>query len=296
MAGTKPLIGIIGGSGLGEALMRKTKGTELDMETPFGKPSAPIITTEINSIGVAFLARHGRGHMLNPSSVPYCANIYALKMLGVTHIIASGACGSLVEEIAPRDLVIVDQVIDKTYKRVNSFFEGHMAVHVDFAYPFCGKMRELLLKASSQVDTNIHDGGTYVCMEGPQFSSRAESLMHRQWGGHLIGMTCMPEAKLAREAEMCYGLVGLPTDYDCWKSHQGDTNKHALMTEIIGNLNAATDNALKLIEAALAQAGDLLESECEHHKALELAIWSDKNTITDPTWNKLKLLIEKYII
>jgi len=296
MAGTKQLIGIIGGSGLGEALLRKGKGTELDLETPFGKPSAPIVTTEINSIGVAFLARHGRGHILSPSSVPYCANIYALKMLGVTHIIASGACGSLVEEIAPGELVIVDQVIDKTYKRVNSFFEGHLAVHVDFAYPFCGQLRELLLKASAQVDTKVHDGGTYVCMEGPQFSSRAESLMHRQWGGHLIGMTCMPEAKLAREAEMCYGLIGLPTDYDCWKIHQGDTNKHALMKEIIVNLNAATENALKLIEAALAGAGELLDSECEHQRAMELAIWSDKNTITDPTWNKLKLLIEKYII
>ena len=288
-------IGIIGGSGLGDALAQQTAGTEQQIDTPFGAPSGPILTTEIDSIPIAFLSRHGAGHMLNPSVVPYRANIYALKKLGVTHIIASGACGSLVEEIAPRELVIADQVIDRTFKRANSFFDGYLAVHVDFAYPFCQSMRQLLLDAAGSIDVKVHNSGTYVCMEGPQFSTRAESLLHRDWGGHLIGMTCMPEAKLAREAEMCYALVALPTDYDCWKPHQGDTDKHSLMSEIIENLNVATENAIKLIKAAVSQAGPLLEATCEHHKSLELGIWSDKNNITDPIWDKLNLLIEKHV-
>jgi 5'-methylthioadenosine phosphorylase len=291
----QPRIGIIGGTGLGQALAQTTKGSEHDLDTPFGKPSAPIITTELNSIPVAFLARHGHGHLLNPSTVPYRANIYALKQLGVTHIIASGACGSLQEDIAPAHLVIPDQVIDKTFKRPNSFFDGHLAVHVDFAYPFCDKLRQLLLSVADQFNTPVHPAGTYVCMEGPQFSTRAESLLHRTWGAHLIGMTCMPEAKLAREAEICYALVALATDYDCWKSHPGDSDKHALMNEIIAHVHAATENAIKLITAALAKAAPLLTSTCEHHNALELGIWSDRTAIPESSKQILKSLIEKYI-
>ncbi|MCF7958897.1 MAG: S-methyl-5'-thioadenosine phosphorylase [Phycisphaerae bacterium] len=288
-------IGIIGGSGLGQALTASTQGKSHDIDTPFGKPSAPIITTEIDSIPIAFLPRHGHGHMLCPSVVPYAANIYALKQLGVTHIIASGASGSLVEEMAPRDLVVPDQVIDKTFKRQNSFFDGDLAVHVDFAYPFCEQVRQLLIDAADSVDTKLHTAGTYVCMEGPQFSTRAESLLHKSWGAHLIGMTCMPEAKLAREAEICYALLALPTDYDCWRPHPGDKDKHALMAEIIGNLTAATENAVTLIKAAIANAAPLLNATCEHHQALEMGIFSDKSKITDPSYDKLKLLIGKYL-
>ena len=295
MSSSQRRIGIIGGSGLGQALAEQTAGEEYDIDTPFGRPSGTIITSETDSVPIAFLARHGPGHMLNPSSVPYRANIYALKQLGVTHIIASGACGSLVDGIAPRDLVIPDQIIDKTFKRDNSFFDDMLAVHVDFAYPFCQQLRQLLLSVADTVDTKVHSSGTYVCMEGPQFSSRAESLLHRSWGAHLIGMTCMPEAKLAREAEMCYALVALPTDYDCWKEHDGDKDKHALMNEIIENLNAATENAVILIKAAVKKAAPLLENHCEHQNALELGIWSDREKITDPVWEKLSLLIEKYI-
>ncbi len=287
-------IGIIGGSGLGQALTSQASGEEHYFDTPFGRPAAPIITSELEGIPVAFLARHGRGHMFNPSQVPYRANIYALKELGVTHVIASGACGSLVEEVRPRELVITDQVIDKTWKRDNTFFDD-LAVHVDFAYPFCQQLRQVLLRVVDKVDTKVHDKGTYVCMEGPQFSTRAESLMHQQWGGHVIGMTCMPEAKLAREAEMCYALVALPTDYDCWKEHQGDVDKHLLIKEIIDNLNAATENAITLIKAAIVEAGRLLECDCEHHHALEMGIWSDRDQITDPVWDKLNLLIKKYV-
>jgi len=292
---TTSRIGIIGGSGLGQALTQQTDGIEEYFKTPFGYPSGPIIVSEIDSVPIAFLARHGKGHLLNPSSIPYRANIYALKELGVSHIIASGACGSLAEHIAPGDLVVADQVIDKTFKRENSFFGGDLAVHVDFAYPFCNSLRRLLLSAADSTATKVHDGGTYICMEGPQFSTRAESLLHQQWGGHLIGMTCMPEAKLAREAEICYGLLALPTDYDCWKPHDGDQDKHSLMTQIIGNLNVATENAITLIKTAVGQARPLLDASCEHHQALELGIWTDKNEITDPIWNKLNLLIKKYV-
>ncbi len=288
-------IGIIGGSGLGQALSQQTEGEQHDLDTPFGAPSGLITTTEMDGVPIAFLARHGEGHMLNPSSVPYRANIHALKQLGVTHIIASGATGSLVEEVEPKHLMIPDQVIDKTFKRPNSFFDGELAVHVDFAYPFTEELRQLLISCSDDVNTTLHTSGTYVCMEGPQFSTRAESLLHRQWGGHLIGMTAMPEAKLAREAEICYALVCLPTDYDCWRPHEGQVDKHALMTEIIHNLEEATNNAIHLITAAVKKAGPFLEKENEHHKALELGIWSDKSKITDPTFHKLQLLIEKYI-
>jgi len=289
-------IGIIGGSGLGQALASQTKGKSHDINTPFGKPSAPIITTELEGVPIAFLARHGEGHMLNPSAVPYRANIYALKMMGVTHIIASGATGSLVEEMAPKHLVVIDQVIDKTFKRQSSFFD-ELAVHVDFAYPFCESMRALLINAGKDIDTTLHSSGTYVCMEGPQFSTRGESLLHKSWGAHLIGMTCMPEAKLAREAEIPYALLALPTDYDCWRPHEGSIDKHSLMTEIIGNLNAATDNAINLITKAVKNAGemDLLNTPNEHHQALEMGIWSDKSKITPAQKEKLGIIISKYL-
>ncbi|MBN2211470.1 MAG: S-methyl-5'-thioadenosine phosphorylase [Sedimentisphaerales bacterium] len=301
MAQAKGRIGLIGGSGLGAALAAQTKGKEHFADTPFGKPSGPIVTTELDGVPIAFISRHGPGHLLNPSAIPYRANIYALKQLGVTHIIASAATGALVEDIAPRDLVICDQVIDRTYKRDKTFFDAGLVAHVDFAYPFCEQLRAHLLSTAKKLFTGgasdrptVHRAGTYVCMEGPQFSTRAESLLHRQMGGHLIGMTCMPEAKLAREAEMCYALVALPTDYDCWREHNGDVDKHSLMAEIIANLNAATENAITLIRSAVATAGELLAKSCEHHKALELAIWSDKSRVAPEVRKKLDLLVGKY--
>ncbi len=295
MSSVKPRIGIIGGSGLGQAMTEQTSGEEHYLDTPFGKPSAPIITSEIDGVPIAFLSRHGRGHMYCPSVIPYKANIYALKMLGVTHIIASGAVGSLVEEMAPKHLVIPDQVIDKTFKRDNTFFDDGIVAHVDFAWPFCEKVRKLLISVSDQVDTTVHDSATYVCMEGPQFSTRAESLLHRSWGAHLIGMTSMPEARLAREAEMCYALLALPTDYDCWKEPEGDIDKNKLIAEIIDNLNEATNNAIAMIKAAVSKAGPLLDQACEHHSSLDLAIWSDKSKMPAKTREDLGLLIDKYM-
>jgi len=228
-------IGLIGGSGLGAALGTQTGGTAHDIETPFGPTSGPITETNWAGLTVFFLSRHGPGHTLNPTAVPFRANIFALKSLGVTHILASGAVGSLREEFKPRQLVIPDQVIDKTHKRSNTFFE-RAAVHAEFAEPFCPVLRRTILEAAKLMSPTpevapvggpeattppasptVHDGGCYVCMEGPAFSTRAESLMHRLWGGDLVGMTAMPEAKLAREAEIAYALVALVTDYDCWR-------------------------------------------------------------------------------
>ena len=193
------MIGIIGGTGLGESLGALGAGQSHTIDTPFGMPSGPVITTQIAGAPVALLSRHGEGHLLSPSSVPFRANIYALKSLGVTHILASAACGSLRETLAPRDLVLPDQVIDKTFCRPNSFFDG-IAAHVEMAIPFCPTLRHVLSDVGTGLPVKLHSRATYVCMEGPQFSTRAESEMHRAWGGDLIGMTLMPEAKLAREA------------------------------------------------------------------------------------------------
>ena len=228
-------IGIIGGSGLGDAICAEGAGKPLNVSTPFGNPSNVIIETDWQGVTVALLNRHGAGHLVNPSMVNYRANIYALKTIGCTHIIASGAVGSLREEIRPKDLVIPDQIIDKTYRRVPTFFDDGLVVHTEFASPFCPVLRKHLLGCADTIQTEVHDGGTYVCMEGPTFSTRAESEMHRAAGGDLIGMTVMPEAKLAREAEIAYALVALPSDYDCWRPHPADLDKHELLKEIIGN-------------------------------------------------------------
>lgn len=210
---TATLIGIIGGTGLGDALKeRLTNIEEKEVDTPFGKPSSPILIGDLGSKRVAFLARHGEGHPYGPSVVPYAANVFALKKVGVTALVASGAVGSLQAHIEPGHVVLVDQFIDKTFRRQSSFFDKMAAVHCEFAHPCCHRLREELKATAKKVENHTHEKGTYVCMEGPQFSTRAESLMHRQFGGDLIGMTAMPEAKLAREAQMCYALVALVSD------------------------------------------------------------------------------------
>ncbi len=315
-------IGLIGGSGLGEVVRSQTTGTPHRVETPFGPPSDAIIETSWDGLQVFFLPRHGPGHVFGPSQVPFRANIFALKKLGCTHLIASGAVGSLRDEFRPRDLVVADQVIDKTYRRDGTFFEK-AAVHAEFAEPFCPILRRILIESAefgtrrtpetakatgTARDTETaapqdgdgqpitpyitHDRGCYVCMEGPAFSSRAESLMHRLWGGDLIGMTAMPEAKLAREAEMGYALVALVTDYDCWRrpAHAGNAPAEAeadpavLLKEIIANLAAASDNAVRLIRRAVSQIATqaplreaLIKSPAL--QSLQLAIWSDKSRI-----------------
>lgn len=288
------MVGVIGGTGLGEALGSLGSGESCTVDTPFGKHSGPITVTEVGGVPVALLSRHGEGHLLHPSQVPYRANIYALKVLGVTHILASGAVGSLREEIAPRSLVIPDQVIDRTFRRPGTFYDD-LAVHVEFAAPFCGTLRKLLADAGAGVATKVHEGGTYVCMEGPQFSTRAESELHRSWGASLIGMTVMPEAKLAREAEICYALVALPTDYDCWRPHPAQVDQEKLIEEILSNVKAATSNALDLIRRAIGGIAVGAEKPCSCQSALALAIWSDKESISIETKNTLRPLLGKYL-
>lgn len=290
-------IGLIGGSGLGQALLAQTSGTRHEVQTPFGPPSDAIVETQWAGLPVLFLSRHGSGHTFGPSQVPFRANIFALKQLGCTHVIASGAVGSLRDEFA-RELVIPDQIIDKTSKRPNTFYE-QAAVHVEFAEPFCPVLRRMLIEQGTAQGTGlqVHDRGCYVCMEGPAFSTRAESLMHRLWGGDLIGMTAMPEAKLAREAEMAYALVALVTDYDCWKHKPGQAaDAAALLQEIIGNLEAATENAIRLIqrtvEAMAHRQEELLASPAL--QSLKLAIWSDKSRLAPEEVARLAPLWGRY--
>jgi len=290
---TEQLIGIIGGSGLGDALAKRIVDAELhDIDTPFGKPSAAILVGRFGKRNIAFLSRHGQGHKLPPSEVPFAANIFALKKLGVHTIISSGAVGSLVEQIAPGNLVIVDQFIDKTFRRTSSFFDGYGAVHCEMADPACGRLRKMLIDTAKGIDVTTHPKGTYVCMEGPQFSTRAESLMHKAWGGDLIGMTAMPEAKLAREAQICYAIIALASDYDCWKPHESGKDKQTLLKEIIGNLQAATNNCLELIEAILSSEHELSGENCHCRKSLDLAVWTDQGWIKADDKEKLKVLFE----
>lgn len=314
-------IGIIGGSGLGEAILRDNPGTPHHVSTPFGQPNSEIIQTQWQGVPIFLLSRHGPGHTINPSQINYRANLFALKQLGVTHVLASGAVGSLRQEIKPRDLVIPGQIIDKTTRRAGTFYE-QAAVHVEFADPFCSVLRQILIDAAaanqsttSTDQTNqpsaanayhVHDRGCYVCMEGPAFSTRAESQMHRLWGGDLIGMTAMPEAKLAREAELPYALIALVTDYDCWRSPtaakdqaqstQPEPDPQTLLQEILGNLHAASDHALQLLKHAVGLMADRSDEllMCPARQALKLAIWSDKSKIAPQEIQRLAPLWGRY--
>ncbi len=289
------MIGVIGGTGLGETLFGVSGGRVHNIDTPFGRTSNPIRVVKWHGSEVALLARHGDGHVCNPSAVPYRANIYALKSLGVTHIMASGAVGSLREHIHPRHLVVPDQVIDKTHGRPQTFFDEGLAVHVEFAEPFCPDLRALLLTAASQLETKVHSRGTYVCMEGPAFSTVAESHMHRAWGGDVIGMTALPEAKLAREAEMSYALVALVTDFDCWQPREGDRDRHAVLGEIIGHLKAATLNAMTLMRAAIEAYAIKPLPPSPIHTGLDLAVWTERAKITPAVAKHYDLLLRRYL-
>lgn len=285
-------IGIIGGSGLGEALGAFGEGQTHLPETPFGPPSAPIVTTEVEGVPVALLSRHGEGHLLNPSAVPYRANIFALKALGVTHVLSSGAVGSLQEAIAPRDLVVPDQVIDRTYRRVPTFFEE--AIHVELSEPFCPALRSVLLSAAKP-SVQVHDGGTYVCIEGPQLSTRAESVLHQRAGAHVVGMSAMPEVRLAREAELCFAVVNLVTDYDSWRARPGQDSASPQLSDIVANFKAATERALELIRAAIPGVARAAQQPCRCQQALSLAIWSDRARISAQTRQALRPLLGKYL-
>ncbi len=284
-------IGIIGGSGLGESLLESMSPSDVHVvnpDTPFGSPSSSIVLGTVQGVRVALLKRHGIGHRLNPSRIPYRANIFALKSIGCTHIIASGACGSLREEIHPGDLVVCDQAIDRTDGRARTFFD-HSAVHVDFSEPFCPVVREWLMLASENFEgQRVHPRGTYVCIEGPSFSTRAESAMHRQMGADLVGMTALPEARLAREAELPYALVALPTDDDCWRDRPAKSA--SLPEQIRVNLRRAVGATFNLINAALKDVTLLEQKTSPACSALELAVWSNHDLLDPDEVEQLELL------
>lgn len=290
MAGIR--VGIIGGTGLGEALGALGKGDPHVLETPFGPHSGPITLTEVEGVPVALLARHGPGHIFSPTRVPYRANIFALKALGVTHVLATGSVGSLRERIQPRQLVIPDQVIDRTYRRPCTFYDD-IAAHVELASPFCGTLRKVLLDAAEGFDTVVHPEATYVCMEGPALSTRAESLLYRTWGGDLIGMTVMPEAKLAREAELHYAMVALPTDYDSWQAPVA-REQESLLAGAARNLRAVTASGLALIRRALPRLA-AAEATCRCDSALALGIVSNRARIPNEVRSRLRPLLGKYL-
>ena len=240
------LTGVIGGSGLYEL-----PGFEVEerrvLETPFGEPSDAIVLGRLEGRPLAFLPRHGRGHRFSPSELPYRANIYALKLLGVTRIISVSAVGSLREEIHPGHVVLVDQFIDRTLHRPRTFFEDGIVAHVGFADPVCPELRQTLLAAARAEGVTAHDGGTYVCIEGPQFSTRAESHLFRSWGAHVVGMTNLPEARLAREAEIAYATLALATDYDCWHEEE----EAVTVEQVVAVLHKNVDNARRIIRRAI---------------------------------------------
>lgn len=285
-------IGVIGGSGLYH-MEGMTDVEEVEIETPFGKPSDAITVGKVEGVAMAFLPRHGRSHRISPSELPARANIWALKSLGVEWVISVSAVGSLREHIAPRDLLIPDQLFDRTKSRVNSFFERGLVVHCTFAEPFCPTLSGLLVEAASELgDVKVHRGGTYVCMEGPLFSTKAESRAYRSWGMDIIGMTALPEAKLAREAELCYATIACITDYDCW--HESEESVTVEM--VINNLGANVRNAQRILRAVAQKIPvDRTANACGCPSALASAILTDRAAIPADVREKYGLLIDKYL-
>ncbi len=284
----KAEIGIIGGSGL-YAMPGLTNVREERLTTPFGEPSDAFILGELEGRNVAFLARHGRGHRLLPSELNFRANIFAMKMLGVETILSVSAVGSLKEEHKPTDFVIPDQFIDRTFARASTFFGEGIVAHVSFGDPVCKPLAAVLHKACDDAGVVSKLGGTYVCIEGPQFSTRAESNLYRSWGADIIGMTNLQEAKLAREAEICYATVAMVTDYDCWREGHDDVT----VDQIVAVMHQNADNASKVVRAAVAAMPT--DKSCGCIDALKYAILTDRKTIPDATRQKLSLLLDKYL-
>jgi len=268
MDNAQTMIGVIGGSGLYE--IDGLEGAEwVSVDSPWGAPSDSILTGVLDGVKMAFLPRHGRGHVHSPTSVPYRANIDAMKRLGVSDLVSVSACGSFRDEMAPGDFVIVDQFIDRTFAREKSFFGTGLVAHVSVAHPTCARLSQAARTAAEAAGVRVHMGGTYLAMEGPQFSSVAESKMYRQWGADVIGMTNMPEAKLAREAELCYASIAMITDYDSWHPDHGAVD----ISQIIATLTGNADKARSLVARLPALLGGA-RVPCEHHcdRALEYAL------------------------
>jgi 5'-methylthioadenosine phosphorylase len=285
-------IGVIGGTGL-YRVEGMTDIEEVTIQTPFGNPSDSIMIGKVSGVAMAFLPRHGRGHRISPTEIPVRANLWALKSLGVEWVISVSAVGSLREEIAPRDLVIPDQLYDRTKNRVNSFFEQGIVVHCAFAEPFCPTLSKLLLEAACELDgVKVHMGGTYVCMEGPLFSTRAESQIYRKLGMDIIGMTALPEAKLAREAELCYATIACATDYDCWH----ESKESVTVEMVIGHLHANVANAQRMLRLIAQKIPSIhLDQSCDCAQALATSIVTDPALIPAEVKEKYHLLIGKYM-
>jgi 5'-methylthioadenosine phosphorylase len=281
-------IGIIGGSGLYH-IPGLTDVREVQVDTPFGLPSENIVLGRLEGRDVAFLARHGRGHRLLPSEINFRANIFAMKKLGVESILSVSAVGSLKLEHKPTDFVIPDQFIDRTTHRVSTFFGDGIVAHVAFGDPVCATTAITFRDACRSADVVGKQGGTYVCMEGPQFSTRAESNLYRSWGADVIGMTNLQEAKLAREAEICYATLAMVTDYDCW--HQGHDD--VTVEQVIAVLHQNAENATKVVRAAVALLPR--NSNCPCRSALKYAILTDRAAISPEIRQKLGLLLDKYL-
>ena len=282
-------IAVIGGSGLYE-MEGLTDLSEVRLTTPFGEPSEAITIGTLESGRVAFLPRHGRAHRLNPGEINARANIYALKLLGVSQIISVSACGSMREDIAPLDIVVPDQIFDRTKSRPSSFFGQGLVVHIGFAEPFCPRMRESMFEAAHSVGARVHNGGTYVCIEGPQFSTKAESRIYRQWGVDVIGMTALPEAKLAREAEICYATLALATDYDVWHESAEPVTADMIIANLLRNIETAK-SVIRETMRLLPATGE----GCACQSALRDAIITQRERIPEDLMRDLAPLLNKYL-
>ena len=281
-------IAIIGGSGLYE--MEGLEGVrEVELDTPFGNPSDAIVLGVLEGVSVAFLPRHGRGHRISPSRLPVKANIYALKSLGVERIISISAVGSLKEGLRPLDLVVPDQLIDRTRQRGSTFFDDGLVAHVAFADPFCPVLNDLVCRSARENGVTAHLGGTYVVMEGPAFSTRAESTMYRSWGADIIGMTALPEAKLAREAEICYTILACVTDYDCWHESTESVNVEMVVANLIKNVSTSKSvlrNVIPMIPR---------ERSCVCAFALKDAIITARDRIPEELKSTMHPIVGKYL-
>jgi 5'-methylthioadenosine phosphorylase len=283
-------IGIIGGSGLYD-MAELTDRQEVTIDTPFGPPSGPYVTGQLSGKRVAFLARHGVGHRILPSELNFRANIFGFKTLGVGRILSASAVGSLREEYAPLDLVIPDQFFDRTKGRISTFFGNGLVGHVAFAHPFCHHLSEVAFHAAYDAGAKVHKGGTYVCMEGPQFSTLAESRLYRSWGMDIIGMTNLQEAKLAREAEICYATIALVTDYDCWHPDHDSVT----IDLIIANLQQNARMAQQVIAGAVGQLPDGGERTCACANALATALVTRPEAVPEQTKRDLAPIIGRYM-
>lgn len=286
---TQGRTGIIGGSGL-YAIDGIDIIDRLRIDTPFGAPSDELLLARFNDQEVLFLPRHGQGHTTPPHKINYRANIYAMKLAGVKRIISISAVGSLRESIAPGDFVVVDQFVDRTRDRHATFFDGPVVAHVSMADPVCSRLRHQLITACNGADITTHSSGTYLVMQGPQFSTRAESELYRSWGMDVIGMTNMPEAKLAREAEICYATVAMSTDYDCWHEDEEDVS----VASVIEVMRSNTENAQRMLHRFFeSDSGDLTHCAC--HNTLEYGVFADLKAQDDDALRPIHALVERFL-